>query len=328
MKRVTLTLMQGSFEKGFPSLLRIWDDCHKDKGPSQIPGKLPPALEVLTTFNEWEVPYRELMQSRLMPNVDLPSNVSIPKLARIFENRFRAWLKSGDEEWQKIREYLLQNLDANEEILVIIETQDPDLRKLPWHLWDLFSDTYLKAEVVISAADYEPLLAQAKRSKPRLLAVLGNSQGIDVEKDRKILKKFLDVDIKFLVEPELSDLMDLLWQQSWDIFYFAGHSYSEVDGNSGFLWIQDSAVPMERLKPGLEQAMKKGMRIAIFNSCDGLGLAKELANLHIPQVVVMREPVPDLVAQEFLKFFLKFFAAGQPLYLAVRKARSRLKVIS
>jgi hypothetical protein len=42
-----------------------------------------------------------------------------------------------------------------------------------------------------------------------------------------------------------------------------------------------------------------------------LGLAKHLASLHIPKIIVMREPVPDLVAQEFLKNFLTAFASGK-----------------
>ena len=65
--------------------------------------------------------------------------------------------------------------------------------------------------------------------------------------------------------------------------------------------------------------------MAIFNSCDGLGLAWELQKLQIPQVIVMGEPVPDHVAQEFLKYFLIPFAKGQSFYLAVREARERLQ---
>lgn len=38
----------------------------------------------------------------------------------------------------------------------------------------------------------------------------------------------------------------------------------------------------------------------------------------------MREPVPDKVAQEFLKNFLTKFSSGSPLYLAVRESRERL----
>jgi internalin A len=39
----------------------------------------------------------------------------------------------------------------------------------------------------------------------------------------------------------------------------------------------------------------------------------------------MREPVPDIVAQEFLLHFLKSFSSGKSLYISVREARERLE---
>jgi CHASE2 domain-containing sensor protein len=42
-------------------------------------------------------------------------------------------------------------------------------------------------------------------------------------------------------------------------------------------------------------------------------------------MIVMREPVPDAIAQAFLKYFLPAFASGKPLYLAVQEARQRLQ---
>ncbi|MFB2897505.1 CHASE2 domain-containing protein, partial [Aerosakkonemataceae cyanobacterium BLCC-F50] len=72
-------------------------------------------------------------------------------------------------------------------------------------------------------------------------------------------------------------------------------------------------------------AIKRGLSLAIFNSCEGLGLACQLISLHIPQMIVMREPVPDLVAQEFLKHFLEGFSQGESFYLAVREAGERLQ---
>jgi CHASE2 domain-containing sensor protein len=54
-------------------------------------------------------------------------------------------------------------------------------------------------------------------------------------------------------------------------------------------------------------------------------LAQELADLHIPQVIVMREPIPDAIAQEFLRHFLFAFSHGQSLYASVREARERLE---
>jgi CHASE2 domain-containing sensor protein len=79
------------------------------------------------------------------------------------------------------------------------------------------------------------------------------------------------------------------------------------------------------LRFGLQRAISKGLQLTIFNSCDGLGLAYELEQLHVPQSIVMREPVPDRVAQEFLKRFLSTFAAGESLHTSVRQARESLQ---
>ncbi|HCF26703.1 MAG TPA: sensor protein Chase2, partial [Cyanobacteria bacterium UBA11049] len=105
---------------------------------------------------------------------------------------------------------------------------------------------------------------------------------------------------------------------------FAGHS--ETDGETGRIYInQFDSLSVNELKYGLKKAIAGGLQLAIFNSCDGLGLARELSDLQIPEVVLMREPVPDRVAQEFLKNFLKAFSLGKSLYLSVREARERLQ---
>jgi CHASE2 domain-containing sensor protein len=67
------------------------------------------------------------------------------------------------------------------------------------------------------------------------------------------------------------------------------------------------------------------LQLAIFNSCDGLGLAYALEELALPQMLVMREPVPDVVAVAFLKGFLQAFSQGRSLFAATREARERLE---
>ena len=79
------------------------------------------------------------------------------------------------------------------------------------------------------------------------------------------------------------------------------------------------------MRYALRTSVSKGLKLAIFNSCDGLGLANSLSDLGIPQIIVMREPVPDPVAQSFLRYFLKAFARREPFYLAVRQAREQLQ---
>ena len=69
--------------------------------------------------------------------------------------------------------------------------------------------------------------------------------------------------------------------------------------------------------------------MAIFNSCDGLGLAYQLAEgeaIYLPFIIVMREPVPDDVAPKFLRYFLEEYAKnGTSLDNALRDARQRLQ---
>jgi hypothetical protein len=49
-------------------------------------------------------------------------------------------------------------------------------------------------------------------------------------------------------------------------------------------------------------------------------LAQALEKLHIPTVIVMREPVPNRVAQEFFQQFLTAFATRAIAALSCRSA--------
>ena len=156
---------------------------------------------------------------------------------------------------------------------------------------------------------------------------MGNSTGIDVEADRLVLEQLPQSETAFLVEPTCQELHQSLWDElGWDILCFSGHSSSQADGSMGSMLLnQTKLLTIKELKHALTKAIERGLQLAIFNSCDGLGLARELADLHIPQMIVMKEPVPDKVAQEFLKYFLTAFAGGESLYTAVRQARERLE---
>ncbi len=81
-----------------------------------------------------------------------------------------------------------------------------------------------------------------------------------------------------------------------------------------------------QLKNAIKTAVDQGLQLVILNSCDGLLLARDLVDLSVPYMIVMREKVQDLIAQEFLKDFLHRFAQeGKPLHLAVREAREKLQ---
>jgi len=330
-KIVVLNLGQGDLHKGFPDVT-IQLGLTSDSRAMQFRGSLPAAPEISQLYRNWQILYSALYRNcdwsvRLeIDDTDITnvSEVEFHDLCQQLSFKINAWLNS--EQFRFLDQKLRTQLNPQEEIRFIIATCDKLLRRLPWHLWNFFED-YPNAEVALSSLELQrPNKIYTKNSKVNILAIFGNSQGIDISKDKYFLERLSNkAKIRFLIEPQRKELSNELWKKNWNILFFAGHSYSR---ETGVLQInQTTKITLDRLKHGLKKAIENGLRLAIFNSCDGLGLAEALEDLHIPQVIVMREPVPDVVAQEFLKYFLTEFSSGQPLYSALREARKRLEAI-
>lgn len=236
---------------------------------------------------------------------------------------FNAWLKSDD--FSRITN-CLNKLDSSSEIRIIISSNCQELRKLPWHLWDALTK-FSRAEVALSVPDAE-LGSRVKGEKARILIVLGDSTNINVEADKLLLMKYCSgAEIVLLNEPSRLELIHHLHDElGWDFLFYSGHSLTI--GAVGQIWInKNDNLSIGDLKDALQFAIQKRLQLAIFNSCDGLGIASELEKLNISQVIVMRELIPDMVAQEFLKCFLIEFTSGNSLYISVKKARERLLLL-
>jgi hypothetical protein len=300
--------------------------------PIQKAGKLPAAPEIVAAYQNWRSQYNSFIEafkpSRIEKKLGQVTNYSeldIAKLAEDLEESLNHWLNA--ELFLPIDRILRENFKRSEEVRVIIQSRNPEVRKLPWHLWNFFK-RYRHAEIALSLPFYDRVEKTAPpRSEIRILSILGSdSQGIDIDRDRQCLSN-IAAEVVFEEKPTRQQLDTLLWdEQGWDIFCFSGHSFSKMDGTEGWFSIDDTErLTIADLKNALSRAIERGLQIAIFNSCDGLGLAQQLAELHIPQIIVMREIVPDVVAQEFLKNFLTAFAGGKSFYLAVREAREKLQ---
>jgi CHASE2 domain-containing sensor protein len=330
-KLVTLKIGTGSLETGYAVILQIGED--HSRPTVEMVGTLPPAPQIWYTYQRWQMAYRRLgMPFRLEASPQgFATNVSrlddCRDLSATLSHQFNQWLEA--ESFRPLQDKLLERLDPKDTIRLIVQTQDPALQRLPWSTWT-FCDRYPKAEMAFSAPAFE----QVDRSPPRhpavrVLAVLGHSQGIDVATDQRLLNHLPNAHIEVLEQPSRQQLNDRLWDpKGWDILFFAGHSTSHTQATTmtGQLFMNPTdSLTIPELKHALKKSLARGLQIAIFNSCDGLGLAQSLADLYIPQVLVMREPVPDQVAHEFLKAFLEAFARGEPFYLAVREAREKLQ---
>ena len=313
--------------------------------PQQFTGSLPPAPHLVELYRNWQSIYRAMCDRINIPSrseqeeddeleideggITCISESSFDELCQNLQENFNEWLKS--EGFLDIEQQLRTQLDPSEEIRVIIQTNDQLLQRLPWHRCDFYRD-YPKAEMALSRAEYKRAqrsLPKINRKKVRILAILGNSQGIDLEKERRLLKNLQESETVFLVKPSRQEFNRQLWDElGWDILFFAGHSQSE--GETGRIYINENqtknSLIIEQLEEALKAAIDNGLKLAIFNSCDGIGLAKELAKLNMPTIIVMREPVPNLVAQKFFQHFLLAFAQQRlSLYLAVQQARRKLQ---
>lgn len=327
-KQVQLELDGDMVHEGFRITLEIRDES--SPYPITLKGKLPksPGLAKLVKIH-WQDKYRKLgapyriKTKRVIHKGSFKRSWEECKLSAIeLQFSFEEWLNS--ELFLSLKKRLQQELHPRDEVHLLIKSNDLIVQKLPWSTWTFFND-YLKAEAAFSPLEFEPIVTDLidKTDRVRVLVILGHSRGIDVTKDMEIIRQLPCVKPKFLIEPSRTEISSELWNQPWEIIFFAGHSTSEND--KGVIYINpDESITIDDLWLGLRQAVNRGLQLAIFNSCDGLGLAKRLNDLNIPQMIVMRELVADRVAQQFLTYFLASFSAGQSLYQAMRIAREQL----
>ncbi len=321
----------GSLAQGFPVTLQIGPEGALPH--TEINGELPPARELKLNFEDWQQTYRRFdfsgtaagrpLALKKQPDNRFSSLADCDETAQQLAQSLNQWLCSP--EFLPLRETWLAKVNANEHLRLVVQTQSLELQRLPWPQWTLLNRNP-QAAVTFSTPNYERQPARVVGKGVKMLALLGDSEGIDVRRDRTLLESLPNATTTFLIEPNRTQLNDQLWQAPWQVLFFAGHSASLGANAIGRMGINpQESLTISELKYALRNAVKQGLQLAIFNSCDGLGLARELADLQIPQLIVMGEPVPDRVAQEFLKHFLKAYTNGLPLHLSVRQARSQLK---
>ena len=330
-----LQLGSGSLQAGF-SHVTVAIGREKQPYHTQTVASLPPAPELLDLYRKWQTLYVALYASlgwRL--RITFPSdaagvtNISEVGLREICDRmrlRFNEWLTSPG--FAPIERKLRTFLNPKDTVRILLETDNFELRKFPWHLWDFWQD-FPQAELALSTPQFDPPTSRRVRKGPmRILAVLGSARGLQLDSDLKELQKLPNAKLELLQEPTCAEICHRLWHQDVDIFFFAGHSATTNGGNVGTLEIaRNRILRMGDLENALRRAIDRGLQLAIFNSCDGLGILGELENLglHLPQLVVMREPIPDRVAHKFLGDFLQTFSRGESLHFAVRQAREQLQ---
>lgn len=247
-KLIVLNLGKGDFNQGFPTVIaQLWQT--DTPTPMQFTGGLPGAPQLEHLYQRWQQMYTTLYASLGWRSGELAdfeideedvthiSQADFDNLCQQLQDNLNTWLNSSL--FLNIDRKLRTQLSPKEEIRCIVTAESGQVLKLPWCLWHFFSD-YPQAEIALSLPEYARSLKtnpQKTKGKVRILAILGDRHGIDIEKDQNLLRQLPNVELKFLVEPNRSQLTEQLWQSGWDILFFAGHSSSQGKGrmllNSG-----------------------------------------------------------------------------------------------
>lgn len=253
-------------------------------------------------------------------------------------DRFHHWLLSP--ELFPIRREIANAASQNhvEWVDVFLTCISPELARFPWETWQIGIDINAVSKIRIARTpnniQSEPV--HPLRRKPRILAIFGDDTGVDLEPDRQALKqKFSHIaQIQFegwkRGETDSDELKTRICraiadERGWDILFFAGHS-NEARLIGGELQIAPNmSMFISEIEPCLKQAKRNGLQFAIFNSCMGIDIAESLINLGLNQVVVMREPIHNKVAQDFLPQFLQYLAEHKDVHEALRETYTFFK---
>ncbi len=335
-KLVVLKLEEGRNNQEIAVSLEIGEEGKRETTSKSDRLDAPPNINVL--YNNWQTKYKQVIKTPRLGGVGQPVQGNpqedlelCQELAEQIKTTLNQWYK---EEFKTFKDTLIEKVKPSDTIRLVIQTDLLHLQRIPWHLIDFFQ-SYTNAEVVVSPLNFSQIEVVNTRPKfkVQVLAIIGNNKGINLEEDKKELKKqLLQANIEFLEKPTREQIIEKLNERQWDILFFAGHSNSDGESQEGYIYINDSdRLSIAQLKNTLRNAIKRGLKLAIFNSCEGINLARVLSDLQIPQVIVMREPIPDEVAHKFLKYFLQAFHPSKLLFennslpIAVRRARESLK---
>jgi hypothetical protein len=325
MDRFVEIRFQGRFDHFFVVTYQIFDSSSQiiERGEAA----LPPCPELVADIKNWRGAYQADVKQPRFEHLEVliknSSDIDHSKSASDLKQSLNDWLSSP--EFLPVKDKLMSKLDPDQVILVGIDVADPELKYAPWHLWDFF-EAFPKADFALLRPSFSQVNTKSRqRSKLNILAIIGDSKGINTKEDTTVIKNLPYInDLKIMGEPSKRSVREVLGgAANIDILFFAGHGKKMQDQGEICINRSDS-LSIGEIKSALRKRIKQGLQLAIFNSCDGLELGEAIADLHIPQAIVMKEVVPDQIAQRFLKSFLQEFSQGIPFVQALRRSRDKL----
>jgi len=298
-----------------------------------------------TKYQAWQSAYvdgyKNLQRGRVVKNVgiNLPPEYWHSRLVKAESEllyEFHQWLRNAA--LFEIRTKIAGATKEHNQVDVFLTCYSLELTRLPWETWEIGAESVVPGTIRIartpSSIRHEP--PQPRRGRARILVIVGYDEQLDFKKDRQAVQRTLNgvAEVKFIGWQPGQEPAKLKTQicgaiadeRGWDMLFFIGHS-NEAHLMGGELGIAPGVfLSIKEIEQPLTEAKKRGLQFAVFNSCSGLDIAKSLINIGLSQVAVMREPIHNQVAQEFLVRFLQVFAEYRDVHDALLEACQYLKL--
>ncbi|OUL33449.1 hypothetical protein BV372_16500 [Nostoc sp. T09] len=310
----------------------------------------PPALTQL--YKDWQRAYLNFYRSDQMRGRTVDGGVArltidwhaeLVKAEAKLMYEFHRWLRSAElyeiraQIAQASQQLIKEKTETNEAVQIFLTCAPLELARFPWEAWELGNEfaTNHAIQFIRTPLNISTQAQEKRQGRPRILAILGDDTGLNFKAEKESLKSLLRIaDVEFVGwQPQhtaaevIQEITDAIADdRGWDVLFFAGHS-NETDLTGGELGIAPGvSISISEIAPQLSAANKRGLQVAIFNSCSGLSIADALIDLGFGQVVVMREPIHNSVAQGFMVRFLQGLAKHLDVYESLTEARQFLRM--
>ncbi|MGD1808815.1 hypothetical protein ACP6PL_25715 [Dapis sp. BLCC M126] len=320
--QITIYLKDGNFSECFNSITIQLNQNQK------ITTTLPPAPQIPHLYKNWQQQYTSLTPTaRAGFKKSQITHISSSECFHYYQalcQQLNTWFTP------------IKNLLPNsEKFLLIINTQNISdyqtreiLHKLPWGKIHLSENSIIETILSFSEGKNSPNILSEIPRQVRILGILGDNTGINISQDKDLIQKLRRRGAmpKFLPEsnqPLKRTDFAQLWDEAWDIIIFSGHSQTQQ--KTGIIYLNSQEfLDFQEIRKTLITAKQQGLQLAIFNSCDGLGLAQQLADIGMT-IIIWREITPDQIAPLFLKYFLTSFTNNNSIYTSMEQARQKLQ---
>lgn len=235
------------------------------------------------------------------------------------------WL--GQPEWLPLQRLL--TLQPGVPLRVRCRPSTTPLARLPWESLPLDRPIWRLPGSPFPASHQSPRPAR----RPRLLLLIGDSRGLDLDGDIRMLQR--------LAQSGGLELVCLRGQQSclpvlarqlqaprgWDALVYLGHSDADAQAGGRLLLGDGRWLSGLELRRAFEQRPDPGglPSVVLLNSCLGLDLADSCLAAGIPWAVCFREMVPTHAASLAFGTLLQQLQNGTAVTDAVAMVRQQLQ---